>query len=169
MRNLLVSLLAFCFLGVAEAGPDADQNLRDILDAEWRYQMVEYPEWATWVGFPGQNGRWTDNSLGGIASRKAHVKDFLKQLLTIKRAMLSPAAQLNYDLALRQTKEELEGQLFPNELLPINQMGGPHQHIAQLLTMQPANKAAEVKDILSRLKGIPTVLEQTINNKKGSF
>ena len=162
MRKILVFLFGFCLFGVAEAGSDADLDLRKILDAEWQYQMVEYPEWATWVGFPGQNGRWSDNSRAGIARHKAHVKDFLKQLKTIERTKLSSKEQLNYDLALRQTQEGLEGQKFPSELLPINQMGGPHQNIAQLLSMQPSTSVSELRDILSRLKGIPTVLNQTI-------
>ena len=32
--------------------------------------MIEYPEFATSVGYPGQNWRWTDNSLSAIARRR---------------------------------------------------------------------------------------------------
>jgi len=36
--------------------------------------MHEAPEYATQVGYPGQNDRWTDDSLEGIARRKEMTK-----------------------------------------------------------------------------------------------
>ena len=60
--------------------------------------MTEYPEWATDVGFPGQNQRWTDNSLEAIERRKRELQTPLKVVKTIDRTKLSPGDELNYDL-----------------------------------------------------------------------
>ena len=48
----------------------AAQKLNRFLDAQWKYVMTEYPEWATSVGYPGQDDRWTDVSLAAVERRK---------------------------------------------------------------------------------------------------
>ncbi len=167
MRKLGLFSLVLCLLGagkaLANATTAADHALRHMFEDEWHYQMVESPEWATWVGFPGQDSRWTDNSRVAIGKREAHTRAYLKSLKGLSRAKLSPSEQLNYDLALRQAEEQVEGQKFHGDVMPINQMSGPHQDIAQLLSMQSATKLADYRDILTRLKGVPTVIDQTID------
>ena len=49
---------------------DADR-LHRLFDASWEYTMKEFPEFATSVGYPGQNDRWTDVSFEAIARRDA--------------------------------------------------------------------------------------------------
>src|SRR5216117_3062443 len=49
--------------------PDSTR-LRELFKVHWEYVMTEFPEFATNVGYPGQNARWTDNSLDAIARRK---------------------------------------------------------------------------------------------------
>ena len=44
----------------------------------------------------------------------------------------------------------------------INQMGGPQQDVAQMLTMQPAANEADYRDIMKRLGAVPVVIDQTI-------
>src|SRR5437773_9665262 len=43
------------------------ERLHRLFDLQWQYSMEEYPEFATYVGWPGQNHRWTDVSLEAIA------------------------------------------------------------------------------------------------------
>src|SRR5256885_5581933 len=33
-------------------------RLRELFRVNWAYVMTEYPEFATYVGYPGQNARW---------------------------------------------------------------------------------------------------------------
>ncbi len=162
MRKVLIPLLAVCLLGAGKSPGTADKQLRQLFESDWRDLMRESPEWATWAGEPGQNGRWSDLSPAGIAKARQHAKDYLRKLKAIPRAQVSAAERLNYDLAVRDTEESIKGQAFPSELLPINQMGGAHQDIAQLLSMQPAATVSDYKDIISRLNGVPTVIDQTI-------
>jgi hypothetical protein len=49
---------------------DQDERLRAFMDLVYDYQMTEYPETATWLGYPGQNNRWTDYSAAAIERRK---------------------------------------------------------------------------------------------------
>src|SRR5215831_9057614 len=50
-------------------GADA-QRLHELFKLDWDHTMRENPEFATLVGYPGQNARWSDLSLETIDRRK---------------------------------------------------------------------------------------------------
>ncbi|HEY9871023.1 MAG TPA: DUF885 domain-containing protein [Candidatus Obscuribacterales bacterium] len=141
--------------------PEHDRLWR-LFDIYWKYQMTEYPEWATAVGYPGQNGRWTDMSLAAIARRKRELDAPLGALRSIDRSKLDQEDQLNYDLLKYRLEMEIEGRRFPDELLPVNQLQGVQQSAATILMDNPTATVRDYEDILSRLRGVPTVIDQTI-------
>lgn len=132
-------------------------RLRRVFALAWEQRNVESPEFATYTGYPGQNGRWRDDSFAAIRRRRAAARDPLDALLTIDRARLTPADQLNYDLFRRDQLQAVEGLRFPQELLAVTQLGGP-QYLGNELAQQPARTAADYADILARLDSIPRVL-----------
>ena len=133
-----------------------------LFDLCWKYDMTEYPEWATSVGYPGQNGRWTDISLEAIARRKRELEAPAQVLASIDRSSLNEADRLNFDLFKYRVDEDLEGRRFKGELLPVNQLEGPQIELANKVLENPTATVADYQDIISRLKGIPTVVDQTI-------
>jgi uncharacterized protein (DUF885 family) len=137
-------------------------RLHSLFSTRWRYTMTEYPEFATYVGFPGQNARWTDNSLEAIARRAREVQRPLSVLHTISRGRLSPHDQLSYDLFERSLKEEIESNQFHAEYFAITQLSGPQQEVASVIAAQPAATIKDYEDIVARLNGVPTVIAQTI-------
>lgn len=147
---------------VASRGRVAEpERLRRLMALDWERTMVESPEYATFVGYPGQNGRWTDRSLSAIRRRRRALADPLRAIRSIDRARLSERDRLNYDLFRRNAEEEVEGARFPEEYLPINQMGGP-QYLADVIAVMPTRTTRDYVDILARLDSIPTVVDQTI-------
>src|SRR5258706_8520294 len=72
----------------SQTGNDA-KRLHDLFNTVWSYTMRESPEFATEVGYPGQNDRWSDDSLAAIARRKREVPAPGKVLATIDRASLN--------------------------------------------------------------------------------
>jgi uncharacterized protein (DUF885 family) len=149
---------------IADAGksPDAER-LHRLFQIHTDYVMHEFPEYATYVGVPGQNDRWTDHSPEAIARRRAALELPAKALASIDRAALSPADRLNYDLFRQQVQERLEWRRFPWELMPVNQLGGIQQSVPQMLGEQmPASTEADYEAILSRLRGAPALVDQTI-------
>ncbi len=137
-------------------------RLRQLFELHWRYAMNEYPEFATSVGYPGQNHRWTDRSPAAIARRQRELELPRAVVRSIDRAGLSPADQLNYDLFRRDLDEAIEATAYPEELMPITQLGGVQQNPPRLLPRMPARTVAEYEDIVARLEGLPRVIEQTI-------
>ena len=151
------------------AGAQSDSaRLHSLFDTRWRYIMTEYPEYATYVGYPGQNGRWTDNSLQAIARRAREVQQPLKALHAIDRKRLSPKNQLSYDLFERSLREQIEANRFRDEYFAITQLDGPQQDLANVIAAQPARTLAHYSDIIARLNGVPTVIAQdTVLLNKG--
>lgn len=147
----------------ARAGKvDEPDRLHRLFDLYWQYQMTEFPEWATSVGYPGQNGRWTDISMEAIARRKRELDAPLSALQSIDRSKLDNADRLNYDLFKYRVELDIAGSRFPDELLPVNQLQGVQQFAAITLLDNPTATVRDYEDILSRLRGLPNVIRQTV-------
>lgn len=141
-------------------------RLWKLFDEYWANKMREYPEWATSVGFPGQNGRWTDMSIAAIERRKKELTAPLETLKSIDRSKLAKDDQLNYDLFDYGLKMSLKESQFPNELMPINQLQGVQEAPANTLVQNPQNTLKDYEDIISRLRGISTSVDQSIELMK---
>jgi uncharacterized protein (DUF885 family) len=150
------------------------QKLRSFLADDWKYWMIEYPEMATSVGFPGQNDRWTDHSPAANERRIHHLNESLKTLRAIPRENLPPEEQLNFDLYQKLIENAIVGLRFhddadpfasvvPGNLyIPITQMDGLPRGIPATIAMMEAARPKDYEDILARLNSIPTVVDQTI-------
>ncbi|MBX9950696.1 MAG: DUF885 domain-containing protein [Candidatus Obscuribacterales bacterium] len=144
-------------------------RLWKLFDEYWANKMHEYPEWATSVGFPGQNGRWTDMSLAAIERRKKELNAPIEALKSFDRAKLSKEDQLNFDLFNYGLNMSLKESRFPNELMPINQLQGVQEAPANTLVQNPQNTLKDYEDIISRLRGISTSVDQSIELMKAGI
>jgi uncharacterized protein (DUF885 family) len=148
---------------VAAKGQRGDaERLHELFDASWEYQLREYPEFATSVGDPRFNGRWTDWSLQAVARRERELEAPAGVVASIERERLGEPDQLSYDLFRRGVEEDLEGRRFKGEYLQVDQLSGVHHRIAHTLVTTPATTRAHYDDVLARLEGIPALFEQTI-------
>jgi uncharacterized protein (DUF885 family) len=138
------------------------ERLRKLFDLFWELQMHASPEYATFVGYPGLNDRWTDLSPESIEFGRRLNPTLQAALASIDRARLNAAEQVNYDLALHHVEQAIEGQKFHGEYLLVNQVGGPQQNIPQLLSIMPGRSVKNYEDIIARMRGVPTVVDQTI-------
>jgi uncharacterized protein (DUF885 family) len=175
MRSLILIPLLFAavYAGAAEQKPKCamfakfaasgtpSQKLNRFFDGMWKYVMTEHPEFATYVGYPGQNDRWTDNSLEAIARRKAEARCALKTLKTIPRNALKGQERVSYDLLVHRYELGIEGDQFPDEFMPINQRDGVQLDAVQMLTAMPTASVADYENMIKRLDKLPTVVAQT--------
>ncbi len=168
-------LFAVPMLGLANAS-DGDSSaqaqevkkFRAFLDEDWKRAMVDQPEAATWLGFPGQNRRWRDKSPQGIELRKKHLRESIATLKTIRREELPEVEKLNYDLYGRFLADLEEGMQYGDDAgggslwMPLNQLGGIQQGAAAILALMPHETVADYEDILARLEALPSAVEQTL-------
>ncbi len=171
---MLVPLTIVCLGCALQTSHRAADVLRVQLDEDWKYWMTQYPELATSIGFPGQNGRWTDYSQPAIDARAAHLKASLLRLSAIDRARLDRDDQLNLDLYRDLLDTAIKGLDFQNDaipirgviphnlLMPINQLEGVQQDIPRTIALMPAATREDYENIVSRLEGADAPVDQTI-------
>ena len=138
------------------------QRLHELFKLDWEHTMRERPEFATAVGFPGQNNRWSDQSLEAIVRRKRELHAPLRVLEAIQRSQLSTADQFNYDLFRKNTQDAIEGAHFSEDYLAVTQLDGPQQDLAKTLEQSPRASVHDYEDMLARLKAVPLLIDQIL-------
>ncbi|HMI54469.1 MAG TPA: DUF885 domain-containing protein [Candidatus Saccharimonadales bacterium] len=158
----------------SKPGEEAAQKFHAYLDADWKQWMVEYPDVATSVGYPGQNRKWTDDSPEGIAARRKYLAESLSNLKSISRESLPQRDRLDYDLYLELLETAQEGLPYGDDPMPIrgvvprnlwmpmNQMEGIQTGAADTLSNMQNRTVADYEDILARLEALPKWVEQNI-------
>jgi uncharacterized protein (DUF885 family) len=138
------------------------ERLHELFKLDWDHTMHESPEFATMVGYPAQNDRWSDRSMDAVERGKRELQAPVRVIDSIDRSKLSPADQLNYDLFKKNQQDSIEGARFKAELMPINQMGGVQQEVARVLDFSPRKRVKDYEDLIARMDAVPTLIEQTI-------
>jgi uncharacterized protein (DUF885 family) len=160
--RFLPVFLVFCTTGLVRADDSADQQFTKLLDRIWASNMENYPEWATSLGKRTGLDRWTDNSEEALRAREAQSAKFLAELKAIDASALSPSLRLDHRLLVRDYERDVEGQRFPGEYLALNQLGGAHEGIVQLMDIVPAEQPEDFEALLKRLEAVPVVIDQNI-------
>ncbi len=145
-----------------EGGGSESERLKRFFDLYWRTQLLESPEDASYLGNLEFGDRLGDLSPETIAFVQRITHQELAALDSIARSRLLPAEQVNYDLLHWRLEREIEGETFHGEYLQINQLGGPHQAIGDLLTTMPTRTVKDYEDRLARLRAFPLLFDQTI-------
>ena len=124
--------------------------------------MISSPTYATYVGYPGQNGRWPDPSLEAVQQDKQTRRDFLKQLRAIESDQLDEDSLLGWQLVEKNLSDEIDGYAFPEEFILIHQRSGVQQDISDTLSMMPSANRQDFSDRISRLRGAADYIDKNI-------
>jgi len=143
-------------------GPEAERALYELLAADWEWRLREFPDLATVVGDPRYGDRWTDLSLEAFDRRAEDMRDLLRRAEVIETATLAPSARTDHALFLYETRLHVEGLRFHDELMPLTQLHGVHQDVADLLQMAPRRTVKDLEDIVARLQGVGRLVDQTM-------
>jgi len=138
----------------------AHEDLHDLFDRQWVQLMDDHPETATYVGWHEHHDRWTDQSADAIEDRRRRAGTWLEQLAGIDRTQLDDGDRRSADIFERLQQLEVAALEFPGELLPLDQLDGPQNDIPLILAAMPTQTDDQLGDVLSRLRGIPTLLDQ---------
>jgi uncharacterized protein (DUF885 family) len=143
-------------------------DLASLLDEEWEYELRTSPEFATSIGDPRYNDRFSDESPEFHHSDVEQKRKFLARFEGIDPSGFSEQDKLSRQLMVRQLQQDIEGARLKNWEMPVNQMRGPHLELPDLTTLTPFNAVKDYEDYISRLKQIPHVLDQvTANMRRG--
>jgi uncharacterized protein (DUF885 family) len=137
-------------------------RLHQLFDLNWKHKLADSPESATFLGYPDGADRWNDESLTAIARRKREHIAEARAIVSIDPARLSDADRLSWGVFRYEADNRVRMARFPRELLPIDMLSGPHNELPRLLAHSAASSASDYRNLLARLDGIPTVLDQTV-------
>ena len=104
-----------------------------------------------------------------MALERALSQRVLAQLAAIKGETLSPADAMTYAVLKRRLQEQIEGDKFPKQLMPIDQYGGLPVYVAQLGSgqdIQPLKTVKNYDDYLARLNKLPLWIDQAMVNMR---
>ncbi len=171
MRMIMLfafTLFIFASLALAATPTPEDERLNAFFQEEWDWAMKDSPITATQVGDYRFNNELDDYSLASDQRRDQHDIGSLVKLESFDRTRLSDSGKLNYDLYKDFLKQNIQGHQFPQNLMPINQMGGVQQNLPQVAENTPFRNLKDYQDYLSRLNQVSRAVDQTIDvMKKG--
>jgi uncharacterized protein (DUF885 family) len=171
LPNLLLCVAFVVGLSAATSPASADgqekaQQLKALFAEEWESRLRSDPELATYLGDSRFNDRLNDNSPQFHHIEVEEHRKFLARFEKFDPAGLAAEDSLSRDLMIRELRQEIEEADFKPWEMPVNQMGGPHLSLLELVTLSPFNTISDYDNYLSRLHQVPRYFEQVIDNMR---
>src|SRR6185503_1444727 len=124
------------------------ERLHRLLDLAWEDKVRQNPEFATYIGFPGENDRWPDQSAAGLEAKRARTRAQLKELLALDPGRLPADEPVDFELYRRRLAGQIDGFAYPDDLLVISRYGGIQQDFHRTLATAPAASIRDYEDLL---------------------
>ena len=140
------------------------QQLFSLFEEEWQYVLRTSPEFSTMLGDTRYNDRLSDESPEFFQSNIKEKRNFLARFEAIDAAGFSQQDTLSRELMIRQLRQEIEGAQFKPWEMPVNQMGGLHLELPDMVTLIPFHTVADYDNYLARLHQIPHAFDQVTSN-----
>ena len=155
----VIGLLAVPAFLRAQTPHDAIQKcFKDYFDARLR----DDPEFATNAGHYENADKWNDWSKAGRDRRRASDEETLRGLDKFPLASLPEEDQLSARLLRYQLRSELDAMDLETHLLRVGQLFGSHNRVYQLIDRMPARTLRDYQNLLGRVHGIPTYVDQNL-------
>ena len=138
------------------------KQLHQLLDEQWEYTLRTNPEYASILGDKRYNDKLSDNSQAAIDSDLSQTKVFLQKFEAIDATGFPEQEQLNRDLMILNLRDRLEGAKFKDWEMPVNQFGGIHLDMPQLVTSLSFATVKDYDDYIARLRQLPRAFDEVM-------
>lgn len=132
-----------------------------LFEEYYESELKAHPERATAYGDYRYNDKLDEYSLAAIRSDHARDQDFLVRLRAVATARFSEQDLLSHQVLVRSLEQRGENYAFKEYEMTVNQMDGPHVHLADLPLSMPFDSVKQYEDYISRLHQIPRAFTQT--------
>jgi uncharacterized protein (DUF885 family) len=120
------------------------------------------PEGKTAVGDYSDNARLDDYSLAASARQDATDRAYLEKIKAISDEDFLEQDRISHDLFIQVLEERIADYELKKYEMPISQMGGVQNSLADLPNAVPLDSVQHYEDYIARLHQIPRVFQQTI-------
>jgi uncharacterized protein (DUF885 family) len=148
-----------------------DARLTAFLDAEFAEWLKQQPQLATRLGLKEGGDRWNDTSdAAATAELEWRRTSVARMRAQFDRAKLSPEAQVNFDIwALEAERAELSYASRIYRPPFYSRLYSAHSQLPDfLVNTHSVADAADLKNYIARLRGMPAVLDLAITRTKAS-
>ncbi len=157
----LAVLLALLPLRAQAQTPHDD--VQKFFQSYFEMRLRDSPEFATSTGHYENADKWSDWSRAGRELRRRHIEEALSAADKFSADSLPDSDQvslrlLKYDLRLQLDSEDLE-----THLLRVGQLYGLHNGAYITFDRMPGRTVRDYENILARLHGLPTYVDQSID------
>src|SRR5215813_4400451 len=159
-RHTVLLLLFACSTFAAESA--TTQQLHQLFDREWEYQMSHNPVRASLLGDRRWNDKWSDLSLFAVQADYKHGREVLDDLHKIDRTQLSSDDQLNYDVFEYNLTDYTNGEPFKWYLVRTNTFSGI-QTVEGLVNSLRFETVKDYDDWIARMGNFPVYMDQNID------
>jgi prolyl oligopeptidase len=156
-----ISSLLFLFCAPLRAQAPS-MPIQDFFKSYFEESLKDNPEGATDVGRHDYDDKWSDLSKSGRDLRISHMRARLAALEQYKMESLSEQDQLSARLLKYELTSQLEANDLQTHLLRVGQLYGFHNRVYLTMDRMPARTLQDYGNILARLHGIPTLIDQNI-------
>ncbi len=142
--------------------------MNDWFQKQWDAEVALSPMTQTYLGDKTNYDKWDNMSkeadeeqLERTKARLAYLKD------SVNQNALDEATQLSFKLALQQMEDDIADYKYRLHNYPVNQMFGIHSQVPSfLINMHQITDKSDAEAYVSRLNGIGTMFDQTIEMLK---
>jgi uncharacterized protein (DUF885 family) len=166
---LLLALAALGLAGPAAATTRPDPGLairlavqNALFARQWDDDMRASPETATAYGDYRYNAQLSDYSLAAIRRQDRADRSYRARLAAISTRGFPEQDRLSHELLLHVLDQRITDYSLKLYEMPLSQMQGLHDDLADLPRSVPLDSLAHYQDYLSRLHQIPRAFDQTI-------
>jgi len=146
----------------------ASKKLNNWFQKQWDIELSFSPMDRTYLGDKTDYDKWDDISQEAQEKKLVRTKmalSYLKDSVTLNT--LDTATKLSYKLAFQKAENEIADYKYRLHNYPVNQMFGMHAQVpAFLINMHQITNKKDAEAYISRLKGVPEIFNQLIENLK---
>jgi uncharacterized protein (DUF885 family) len=159
-----MGLLAWSLCTAASAAGSLESRLaaqNALFGEQFESDLKAHPERATAFGDYRYNDQLDDVSLSAINEQHEQDQSFLKRLNAISTSGFAEQDVMSHQVMARLLEQRGADYDFKEYEMPVNQMSGPHTHLADLALAVPFDTLKQYEDYISRLHQIPRTFAQT--------
>ena len=164
----------------AGAGDEAAPNARlaAAFEREFQYRLDEFPEFATRLGVAGHDDRLTDLSPQAVARRRAHEREYQRELERFDSNALSAQDRISLEVELERVRRAQAFSRIYGDLPidgeggawePVSPMHGPQFSLAELAKGTRFRNVDDYEHYLERLAAVPRAMEQLTQQMKAAM
>jgi len=138
-------------------------SLDSLFREYWDFVLESWPSFATYLGDHRYDDKLEDLSQEAYDKWTSRAEDLLGRVSGISKESLSAKDRINYDLFSRELIQRIGVARFRPNLLPLNQLAGPHIDLPQLTAFTRFSTVVDYENYVKRIGAFPAQVDRTIS------